>query len=116
MKKNALFLFRLINALSGIKQAFKSESSFRVQIAIALCVMIIASVLHLAGFWLALVVVLIAQVLAFELINTAIEAICDLVHPSYSEKIKRIKDMAAGAVLLSALSALCIVLIKWIDN
>jgi diacylglycerol kinase len=41
----------------------------------------------------------IASVLSFEMINSAIEKICNLVHPTYHPAIKTIKDMAAGAVL-----------------
>ena len=42
-------------------------------------------------------------VLAAELLNTAIEAVVDLVSPEYHELAEKAKDIAAGAVLLSAI-------------
>jgi len=41
----------------------------------------------------------IATVLSFEMINSAIEKVCNLVHPEYHAAVKVIKDIAAGAVL-----------------
>ena len=57
--------------------------------------------------WIA---VLIAIGMAFtaEAMNTAIEKLCDFVEPGYHNKIKDIKDLAAGAVLLSAMTAAAI--------
>ena len=54
--------------------------------------------------WVAVVIV-IGAVLAAEAVNSALEAIADFVSPEYSEAIKRIKDLAAGAVLLMAIAA-----------
>lgn len=115
VKKNACFLHRLINSLSGIKVAFKSESSFKAQCVIAVIVLAVAVSLKLSGIWLALLVVIILEVLAFELMNTAIEYLCDLVNPGYSEKVKLIKDIAAGAVLLVSIASVLVVLIKIIQ-
>lgn len=57
--------------------------------------------------WLWMVVAIVL-VFAAELFNTAIEKLCDVVHPDYSEKIKAIKDLAAGAVLVCAVGAVVI--------
>jgi diacylglycerol kinase len=46
---------------------------------------------------------LMGIVIGLELANTAIETLCDVVHPDYSHQIKIVKDMAAGAVLMTAL-------------
>lgn len=49
----------------------------------------------------------IATVLSFEMINSSIEKLCNLVHPTYHPAVKTIKDMSAGAVLfVAALSAI----------
>lgn len=40
-----------------------------------------------------------------EAFNTAVEYVWDIVQPGYSLVVKRAKDIAAGAVLLSATSA-----------
>lgn len=49
---------------------------------------------------------LIALVLSMEIVNTAIERLCDKVKKSYDDLIKIAKDVAAGAVLFSALAAI----------
>jgi undecaprenol kinase/diacylglycerol kinase (ATP) len=41
-------------------------------------------------------------VISFELINTAIEELCNMIHPEQHPLIKKIKDISAGAVLLAA--------------
>jgi len=51
------------------------------------------------------IVVAVFLVWAAEAFNTAVEQVCDLVSPGYSIAVKRAKDVAAGAVLLSAISA-----------
>jgi diacylglycerol kinase len=47
----------------------------------------------------------IAVVLGFEMLNTAVEKICNLVHPQHHPFVKIIKDVAAGAVLVAAIAA-----------
>ena len=57
--------------------------------------------------WL-VVVLCITVVLTLEMINTAIEKLCDVVQPDYHPQIKIIKDIAAGAVLIAALGSIII--------
>ena len=47
----------------------------------------------------------IAAVWAAEAVNTAIEYACDAVSPCYSEAVKHAKDIAAGSVLIAAITA-----------
>ncbi len=47
-------------------------------------------------------------VLATESLNTAVEKICDFIHPDYNEKIGLIKDIAAGAVSFAALTSVVV--------
>lgn len=57
--------------------------------------------------WLA-VILCIGIVFTTEIINTAIENICDYISPTYHHKIKVIKDLAAAAVLISAFMSVVI--------
>ncbi len=50
-------------------------------------------------------IVAMAMVLMAEAFNTAVEHVCDVVSPQYSEAVKAAKDVAAGAVLLAAIGA-----------
>lgn len=53
-------------------------------------------------------------VLAAEIFNTAIEKICDLIHPEFDERIRFIKDVSAGAVLLMAIVSVAVgVFVYW---
>lgn len=52
-----------------------------------------------------MLIVAIVMVWVAETFNTAVEHICDVVSPGYSEAVKRAKDVAAGAVLICALGA-----------
>jgi diacylglycerol kinase len=52
--------------------------------------------------------VAMAMVWVAETFNTAVEYVCDVVSPGYSEAVKRAKDIAAGAVLLCAVAAVLI--------
>jgi diacylglycerol kinase (ATP) len=47
------------------------------------------------------ILVVTAQVLAAELFNTAIEAVCDFMETARNEKIRVIKDISAGAAGIS---------------
>jgi diacylglycerol kinase (ATP) len=76
----------------------------------------VASVLVLwAGFYCHLknedwrwVVVAMAMVWMAEAFNTAVEYVCDVISPSYSEAVKHAKDIAAGAVLICAINAVIV--------
>lgn len=63
-----------------------------------------------AGEWLA-VVLAIASVWSAEAMNTAFEALCDVVSPEHHPLVRRAKDVAAGAVLASAIGAAVVGLI-----
>ena len=65
--------------------------------------------------WIAIVFA-IGSVLAAEAVNSSIEALADLVSPEYNEAIKRTKDLAAGAVLILAISAAIVGLIIFIPK
>jgi undecaprenol kinase len=58
--------------------------------------------------WWAVMAVTIGLVMATELLNTAIEALADHLHPQQHEAIKITKDVAAAAVLVSSMSALMV--------
>lgn len=58
----------------------------------------------------------IGSVLAAEAVNSAIEALADVISPDYNEAIGRAKDMAAGAVLMLAVAAATIGLIIFIPK
>lgn len=104
MKITASFKY----ALNGLKVCFKTQLNFRLQLLAAAIAIGAAVVLHINVLqWLA-VLLCIAMVLAAELLNTAVEEMCDHVSPSHHPQIKIIKDLAAAGVLVIALGSLAI--------
>ena len=104
--KNHTFRARLGYALEGIAAVWRSEHSFRTQCAIAVAAIIVTALLRPGWVWAAVVALAIALVLAFELMNSALETIIDHLHPGIAPQVKRAKDAAAGAVLVASLGAL----------
>ncbi len=93
-------------ALYGLKHAFANERNFRIEIISGAAVFIAAYMLHISLFEWLVVLLNICFVMFAELINTAIEKLCDLVSKEKNHSIKIIKDVSAGAVLLAAVIAL----------
>lgn len=103
-------------AFSGLSYAFKSQLNFKVHIFVAFLVGIFGCWLSLsANEWL-WIIVAIGMVLVTELLNTAIEVLVDLVSPEIHPKAKIIKDVAAGAVLIMAITAAIIGMIIFIPK
>jgi diacylglycerol kinase len=65
----------------------------------------VAGFLRLPPLAWAVLVLVIAFVLVAELLNTAVEAVVDLVSPERHELAKRAKDVAAAAVLIASIGA-----------
>lgn len=106
MTKNRPFRYRLGFACAGIVGAWRSELSFRTQTVFALAVVAGLSWLQPAPHWWAIILIVTGMVLAAELFNTALERVIDRLHPDYHPIIKMAKDCAAGAVLITALTAI----------
>src|SRR5512141_2182584 len=106
--KNRPFHQRLHFAFDGIRAAWKSEASFRVQVFFAAAVVACLAWLCPPPLWWAILLVVIGLVLAAELINTALERIVDHLHPEHHPMMKVAKDCAAGAVLVTALTAVAV--------
>jgi undecaprenol kinase len=78
----------------------------RIHAVAALAVVVAAALLRVPPASWALLALAIALVLAAELLNTALEAVVDLVSPGDHPLAKQAKDVAAGAVLVASLGAL----------
>lgn len=87
-------------AAAGILSALRSEPNLRFHVAAALIVCAAGYLLHLSGIeWIA-VVLCVVLVFGFELLNTAIEALCNHVTEEIHPSIKKVKDISAAAVLI----------------
>ena len=100
------FSFRY--ALRGIWVA-RTGSNFRIQIAGAGAAGILAAAFGVRRTHLGLVVLSIVAVLSAELLNSAIERVCDLIADLHGlgcdTRIRDVKDLAAAAVLVVCVGA-----------
>jgi diacylglycerol kinase (ATP) len=92
-------------ALSGIAHAWHTQRNLRIQAALAAVALAVFAALHASLLTFAVVALAIAIVLALEIMNTALEAVVDLVSPQRHPLAKAAKDAGAGAVLVAALGA-----------
>ena len=96
-------------AFNGIISAIKSEQNLRIHIVAAIFVIITGFYLSFSAERWGIVIVSIFFVFVSELWNTAIEKLCNKIsNGEKSKDIGIIKDISAGSVFLSALSALII--------
>ncbi len=103
-------------AVAGWRAGWRRETSFRSQMLIAGMALFGLVVLRPQPIWWAVVLLVVAMILALELLNSAIEAVIDLLHPGLHDEIKAAKDMVAGAVLLISVAALGVGLAMAIDR
>ncbi len=97
-------------AFEGLFFTFANEPNFRVQTILTILVLILGLVLKIGFYdWLFLIISL-GILLSAELINTALENLMDLIYVEYHEGVKKIKDISAAFVLVSALCALAVIL------
>lgn len=92
-------------AFAGLSTAWRSERNLRIHAAIALVVVLAGMMLRLRPLAWGLLVFAIGLVLVTELLNSAIEAVVDLVSPHDDPLAKRAKDVGAAAVLVAAVTA-----------
>lgn len=105
VNKNQPFARRVGYALAGLSAAWRSEHSFRFQLAALVCVLAVLILLRLEPIWWALVALTCGTVITAELFNTALEHLADHVHPDNHPRIRIVKDCAAAAVLVASLAA-----------
>jgi len=97
-----------IYAFSGIRSLLKNEPNARIHLIALVCVIGLGIFFKVKLVeWIAITIVSGLVILA-ELINTAVEQLADFVEPGTNEKIGRIKDYCAGAVLVSAIISLIV--------
>lgn len=94
-----------IHAAGGIGHAFRNEANFRVHVLAMALAVALGAVLQISAMEWLVVAGCCMLVLSMELINTAIENTCDLISKDFHPLIKIIKDVAAAAVLVSAVGS-----------
>jgi diacylglycerol kinase (ATP) len=95
-------------AVKGLFLLLATENAIITQSVIALIFVGLGFYLDIGRVDWALQILAIGLVLSIESLNTAVEKVCDFIHPDYHDKIGFIKDVASGAVTFAALTAFAI--------
>ena len=103
-------------AFKGIDDVIKHEPNMKINVVVAILVVIMAFILKVSIIEWIILVLLIGAVLAAETINTTIENLVDMYTKEYDEKAKIVKDTAAGTVLILAITSAIIGLIIFIPK
>ena len=120
MDKNKSLVHHLIRSFQdsfrGLAFVWKEERNFRIQIYIALLVIAGGVWLRFDYIEMALLVFAILLVLIAEVINTAFEDTMNKIEPNQDPLVGKVKDIAAGIAVLSALGSLVIGAIIFIHH
>jgi diacylglycerol kinase len=95
-------------AFAGLGYLCRTQANFWVHLLAALLVVLLAARIGATGAELAILSLAIGLVLVAEAMNSALEAVVDLVTPEFHPLAKIAKDVSAAAVLLAALTALVV--------
>ncbi|MGM0567902.1 MAG: diacylglycerol kinase [Elusimicrobiota bacterium] len=104
-KHNPKFKDSFFNAAKGVIYALRFERNFRIHLIIAIIIIISSLFFNLTRTEIVILIVVITMVMVTELFNTAAERMTDLITEEHHPMAKIVKDMMAGAVLLSCLGA-----------
>ncbi len=105
-RSNLLTSFKY--AFSGVWHVLRTQRNARIHLSVALVVIALGLWLGLSRTEWAIIALTIGLVLAAESFNTVAEAAVDLATAEYHPLAKIAKDVAAGAVLLTAVTAVIV--------
>jgi diacylglycerol kinase (ATP) len=102
------------HALRGIIEMLRSQHNAWVHAVATFCVIAAGGIFGISNTQWCLLVLVVTIVWVAEGLNTAFEFLCDVASPEFHPLVKKSKDVAAGAVLLSAVGAVFVGLIIFI--
>lgn len=103
-------------AFNGLKVLFQEEHNSRIHLFATVCVIVAGVLLKLSILEWVAVAFAVGLVFSGEIFNSAIEDLADVVCPERDERIKKVKDLAAAAVLVNALTAAVIGLLVFVPK
>ena len=107
LNKEQKFFKAFAHAWKGIEHFFQHDRNGRIHLGAALASIFAGFIFKISAIEWVVILMCIALVVAFEMLNAAIEKLCDVVHKEFHPAIKVIKDVSAGAVLwVSIISAI----------
>lgn len=103
-------------AFRGLLILFRSQKNARIHLFFFLLVICGGFIFKITAFEWTLILLCSGLVIAAEAVNTALEKLADSVHPDHNAGIGESKDIAASAVLITAIAAILVGLIIFIPK
>lgn len=108
-------------AMKGFAHLIQNERAVQVHCFLAILSITLSLIFGFSIQHFLFLLLALGLILSTEALNTAIEELCDFIHPDYHKKIGHIKDLSAGAVAFAAIFGYGIILFlfanhfQWID-
>lgn len=103
-------------AFNGLRVLFKEEHNSRIHLFATICVVVAGILLKLSVLEWVAVAFAVGLVFSGEIFNSAIEDLSDVVCPEQDERIKKVKDLSAAAVLVNAITAAVVGLLVFLPK
>lgn len=110
------FFEALAFALRGIATSILRERNVRIQLFIGTIILFMMVVLRKTPDQIAIGIIAVLLLLAFEMLNTSLELLADIVQPEYSIVVRNAKDISAGAVLVVTIAACIVGILIFLPN
>lgn len=95
-------------SIRGLRNMIKTERNFRLHLLLFCVLLVVSFVFKISRFEWTILLLCSGAVFSLEMLNSALEKICDKIEPQKDQDIAWIKDVGAGAVLVAALFSLLI--------
>lgn len=99
-----------LNAVQGLRLACY-QANIKVLLFITIVLIVVGITTRFSKQEWINTIICIGFVISLEVVNTSLEYICDFIHPAHHGEIKKIKDLAAAAVLIAATAVLIVMTI-----
>lgn len=116
MNRLSRIMLSFLFAFNGIALCIKRERNFVIQLMITVSLIAPGIYLHISGLEWIILLLCCGMVLCFEMVNSAIEHLCNFVHKDFHPSIGKVKDISAGAVLIASIFSIVIGLIIFIPK
>ena len=103
-------------AFRGVIRLLTDQQNARIHATVAIVVGMMAYILEVTRIEAAVLFMAIIMVFAMEIMNTAVEKICDLIDKNHNAEIRFIKDGMAGAVLIASVIAIVVALFIFLPH
>jgi len=103
-------------ATRGTITVIKEEQNIKIYLFFALISLVLGLISHLSYIEWAIIVITISVTMGVEIINISLEELLDMVSPEYNGKTKVIKDVAAGAALVTTLASVIVAMLIFLPH